>query len=848
MGTGVARAAVVLVLVAVGAAIVLGGRPDVPGSKAPGVALAEGDLAARRGALVDRVVFTKEADLGKITALIKNGDLHVYGQGLTNTTVFRRLRASAATAYDLAYGSSVELTINPVGPRFADGSLNPFHVPAIRAALNRLIDRQYIATELYGGLAVPRLLPLSTAFVDYARLADKARALELRYRYDPSAAADAIEREMRALGAQRDNGRWSFEGEPVRIRFLIRTEDTRQQVGDYLANLLEDQGFVVERLYRTAEEASRIWIAGDPKAGDWHLYTGGWVSTVVNRDEADNLSYYYTPRGRPEPLWQVYEPAPELDAIAERLERRDYASWEERQALMVRGLELAMQDSVRVWLVDQLNVSPRAKAVQLATDLAGGVAGSRLWPYTLRFRGRLGGQVVFGMPNLLTEPWNPVAGSNWLFDQLIVRALADPAVLPDPYTGLYRPQRLAGAEVTVAEGVPVARTLDWLDLDTQSEIAVPADTWIDWDGDAGRFVTVGERYPEGLTARTRTRVRYERGFLERRWHDGSAVSLADLVLPWILTFDRADADSPLFDVSYVPTFEVFETHFRGWRIVSRAPLVVEIYSDQIYPDAESIVAARAPTLSPWHSLALGIRAERSGELAFSSDKADRKEVDWMSLVAGPSLPILARHLGVARARGYLPYERLLARYLGDGEAPRRYQALADWYARYGHFSIGDGPFFLESVHPVEGSVVLRRFADFPDPADKWLRFAEPEIPELALDGPLVVAVGEGLELGLGITFGGEPYPAEDIEEAEYLLFDGAGELALKGRPSRTTPGRWRIRLSPDEVAQLGVGANSLEVAVTSKRVALPAFVSHVFATVPPEAAMAASAAAAGASP
>jgi peptide/nickel transport system permease protein len=50
------------------------------------------------------------------------------------------------------------------------------------------------------------------------------------------------------------------------------------------------------------------------------------------------------------------------------------------------------------------------------------------------------------------------------------------------------------------------------------------------------------------------------------------------------------------------------------------------------------------------------------------------------------------------------------------------------------------------------------------------------------------------------------------------------------------PNRWTTGLAhpadPDELADLGVGANSLEVAVTSSRVALPSFASHAFATVP----------------
>lgn len=799
-------------------------------SQAAGV---DGDAGDRRGALVDQVVFTQESDMGKVSGLIEGGAHQVFAQGITSASVFHRIRDSQKVVSDLSYGSSVELSLNPSGPEFDDGSLNPFHVPAMREAMNRLVNRRYIAEELYGGLAVPRYLPINTAFPDYARLADVARALELKYQHDPRAAADVISETMRDLGAVKQDDLWHYDGRPVRLIVLIRTEDERRRVGDYVANLLEDQGFRVERRYRTAEEASRIWIAAPPSAGQWHIYTGGWISTSINRDVAADLAYYYTPRGRAEALWQAYEPDPEFDALADRLQRRDYRSWAERQALMARGLELAMEDSARVWLVDQLNAWPRAENVELAADLAGGTAGSALWPYTLRYRDKVGGNMVLAAPSLLTEPWNPVSGSGWIFDRMILNAIEDSAVMPDPFTGLFWPQRLAGAEVTVEEGVPVNRTLDWLTLETEAEIVVPGDVWIDWDAAQGRFITVEDaRGDEPLTARSRIRIRYEDGYLDRYWHDGSQVSMADVLLPWILSYERADEDSELFDPAHVPTFEVHRQHFRGWRIVSESPLVIDVYSDQIYPDAENMVGARVPAVQPWHMLALGIRAERAGDLAFSSNKADRLRVDWLNLVGGPSLRTLDRHLERARDEGFLPFAEVLGPALRDDEIEERYRAIGDWYRDRGHFLVGDGPFYLHSVHAVERSLVLRRFADFPDASDKWLRFTRAEIPELSLDGPLVVERGEGAEFLLRITFEGETYAAEDIEAVRYLLFDGSSELVLRGDAEQNEDGDWYVALSPGQVEMLGTGANSLEFAVTTHRVALPNFATHAFATVP----------------
>lgn len=809
------------------------GRPD-PSQIAGGadVIIEDAVVGDRRGALVDEIVFTEETDINKIAELIEGGSHQVFALGITNATTFRRIRDSRRTDHSISYGSSGEITINPVGPHFNDGRINPFHVPEVREAMNWLVNRRHVAEELYGGLAVPRYLPLSTAFPDYARLADVARALELQYQFDPERARTVITREMEKLGATLERNRWVHDGSPVRLTVLIRTEDERRRVGDYMANILEDIGFQVERLYRSAEEASRIWILGDPADGRWHLYTGSWVSTLIVRDQADQFTAFYTPRGRPEPLWQAYQPAPELDDLADRLQRRDYTTWEERQEMMTRAMELAMKDSVRIWLVDQINVWPRSREVSLAGDLAGGISGSALWPYTIRYRDRVGGRIIFGTPSLLTEPWNPVAGSNWLFDTMIQRSLDDMPLIPDPFTGLFWPQRIDSAVVTVEEGVPVIQTHDWLRVEEAEEIVVPEEAWIDWNAEEQRFVTVGERHPDGLTSRTRTTIRYDDDYFQRTWHDGSQVSIADLLVGWILSRERAKEESRLYDAAHLLAFEAYQRHYRGWRILSKDPLEIEVYSDQIFPDAEVMVYYRSLAASPWHTLGLGIRAEHTGELAFSSNKADRMRVDWIGFVTGPSIPILERHLRAAKADRFVPFANVLQEYLAEDEVNARYEALTQWYGARRHFWIGSGPFYLHSAHPVERSVVIRRFEDYPDRSDKWLRFSRPEIPALDLDGPMVVELGEEAQFELHITFDAQPYDSTEIDMARYMVFDGRGEMRRKGDIEVDDDGVWRITLSAAELLELGSGANSLEVAVSSQRVAMPIFATHVFATVP----------------
>ncbi len=792
--------------------------------------------AARAGIWLDDVVFREESDPAKAIDMMEANEIQVLAVGVNDPELYRKIQSSRVMQREISYGSSAELSFNPVGPTFpGSGELNPFSVPAIREAMNWAIDRDHIVEEIYRGLAVAKYLPLSSAFPDYARLADVARELELQYAHNSDKGKEVIGREMKKLGASFINGKWNYKGKPVRLIFLIRTDDhQRRDIGDYIAKLLEDLGFVVERQYKTATEASPIWVQGDPAAGRWHLYTGGWVTLAIDRDQADNFDFYYTARGRPDPLWQAYEPEPKFDKLSERLRNRDYATVEERKALMAEALRLALKNSVRAWLADSISVWPRRKEVSITADLAGGISGSYLWPYTVRINERNGGRVNFASPSMLTEPWNPIAGSNWIFDNIIIRATQDSATLPDPFTGLFWPQRVKFAEVYVQKGLPVAKTHDWLSLSFVPSIEVPKDAWIDWDPVAQRFITAGEKHPKGLKARTKTIVHYSDNLFDTKWHDDTKMTLADVVFSFIVGFDRAKSKSPIFDETAVPAFETYLRQFRGARIVEKNPLVVEMYSDQLLPDAELIASSRAGefyTNVPWHEVALGMMAETDKQLAFSSAKADRLRVEWMSYIAGPSLAVLDQKLAAALKEGFIPYRKILSEYISRQEAKERYEKLRAWRKTRGHFWVGNGPFYLHSVYPVEKIVVIKRSDLFPDPADKWVRFSEPRIAVVEVSGPRMVKIGSPVEFQVQVTFQGKPYAAKDIEFVRFLLFDFHGTLVDLANAEEVQGGVWRVTLTGKQTARLTAGSNRLEVAVTPRVVAVPSFKTFWFVSV-----------------
>ncbi|MEW5826896.1 MAG: ABC transporter substrate-binding protein [Candidatus Bipolaricaulota bacterium] len=706
-----------------------------------GILAVGASVAAHNGAWLDQVTFTEEPSTGAAILKLEAGDIDLYAFSIGDRALFGQVQASANLDYVMSYGSFNDLTFNPAGPVFNDGRLNPFAVPAFREAVHWLIDREYIANEIMGGMAVPKYSYLNSAFADAVRYREVMDEIADYYANDPDKAEAAMTTVMTDLGATLVGGKWQYNGQNVEIIAVIRTEDERRLIGDYVCGLLEEVGFTTQRLYRISREASPIWISSDPTDGQWHFYTGGWVTTAISRDQGTGFNQFHTNRILPWPLFQYLTEemadavSPGLWVTLDKLYNRDYATMDERADLFEEALWGCNQFANMIWLVDRTGFTPFRKGVQAAADLAGGVYGSQSWAQAIYFEGadgnpQVGGSLDMATSTLLVEPWNPVAGSNWTYDMLPIRGTGETGYVMDVNTGLIWPLHFDRAEITIQTGLPVGVSdgASWCTLKFQDVIQVPSDAWADWDAAAQKFITVAEKYPDGVTAKRKSVVYYPSSLYDTPLHDGSKISIADFVLGIIMSFDQAKPESKIYDEAQVGAFESFMSAFRGVKIVSRDPLIIETYSDLVTLDAENGVSDWFPYYSQgpgfWHTVTLGILAEEKKLLAFSSDKAQALGVEWANYIAGPSLEILHDQLLDCLSTGYRPYEPTMADYLSLSEAVNRWTLLDNWYADMGHFWVASGKFYLEQAFPTEKVIVLKRFADYPYPADQWQRLID----------------------------------------------------------------------------------------------------------------------------
>ncbi|MCJ7696354.1 MAG: ABC transporter substrate-binding protein [Anaerolineaceae bacterium] len=679
--------------------------------------------ASPMGAWVDHLLFSVVDPADAVVAIEKD-EIDVYASGLWED--YETDKVDPLIEVETSNSLYYDLSFNPSGPVFSGTlTLNPFSVPAIREAMNLLIDRNYIIQNITGPIARAKYLPISIGFPDFTRYNSKVSLIESQYAYDYVSAETTITIEMEALGAiyNMSEELWYYNGKPVEIIFIIRNDGDglRIGIGDYIADQLESLGFVVDRQFKTSSQAVPIWLMGYPADGEWHLYTGGWTNSIMDRDEGELFKEFYSPAGAYgfTPLWSAYTPVPEFDTLMDALAANTFADMGARDIAFERAMELAMEDSVRMWIAERRVYFPRSPLTTAAYDYAEGMA--RLFPYTTQFLSGSGGDMRVGQDGLFANAWNPVASQVWV-DRVPMQATADDALLPNPTNGLMMLQRIAGATVTAQTGLPVYNTMGWVSLSFSPVIDVPANAWADWNAISQEFILAGDMYPGGTTALIKSVVVYPTDlFTTVKWHDGSSLSVADFVYGMILSIDRTKFNSLLYD----STAPGWPADLVAIRIINDAPLTIETYTNAFNLDAELNVYTWWPKgisgPQPWHVTSLAAVLEEKDVEAFSPDKASADGVPQINYLTDPTIIEMAALIG-SGPFSYVPYFPTMSLYVTPGEDATRWSNLQTWFAAKGHFWVGDGPFYLDAYSWGGQTLVLTRFDDFPDMAGKWDAF------------------------------------------------------------------------------------------------------------------------------
>jgi peptide/nickel transport system substrate-binding protein len=699
------------------------------------------------GAWCDEIIVSQEVSGAAAILKIQEGTVHLYGHGLTDQELFNTVADDPNLDYKQCLGGSRDFLYNCYGPEFADGRLNPFSSAKLREATQWLLDRDYAADEVLGGQGVPLYTQLAPGGAEATRYKELVDGVIEYYSYNPTKAFDVIAAEMANLGATLVDDKWHYNGEPVVLNQIIRTDlAPYPELGDYFADQLESVGkFTVERLYRASSE---VWttaiLLGDVTQGVWNIYGGGWGMPAVFRTEVHSWAQFNThvvmgwgpPWTHLEPLMALPEWSDMFQAIMD-LRNTAFNTMEEREDMVELVLTTVRQFANSIWSVAITEFYPYTTDIDLVLDKCGGV--SFQFPFTVHFVDDagdpvLGGSLSIELPSILVQPINPVEGSAMTYDIMLSRDLTgDPDVMPHPQTGLYMPHAFERADVTIKSGLPVGISDEsadyWCTLSFEDEITVPDSAWADWDAENQVWLTAAERalYEEDYTQTVNRKsvVYYPDDIFEKPLHDGSTLSLGDFMMSAIIAYDRGKEASAIFDETEKANVEQYLSQIKGWEITSTDPLTITTWSDVYGLDAEHSLTTWWPgygtyeEFAPWHTITVGVMAETDNQLCFTVGKAEELGVEWMDYTKGPSLPILKAQLDEAAAEEYIPYRPTLANYIQPLERQERWANLLNWYDEQGHFYVSSGAYYLEQVYPIQKIFVLKAFDDYPEPFDRY---------------------------------------------------------------------------------------------------------------------------------
>lgn len=750
------------------------------------------------GPAVDKLYF-KAFNVDRAPLDLEAGEMDLYYYNL-KIAAARKLRDHKDIQLFEAPANTISLLLNPA-PAPA-GQLNPFALPEVRRAMQRLVDREFVAREIYQGQAAPMYTVNSPTDFDYLTVFDIVQAQDLRF--DPEFAREEIANAMEAAGAELADDVWTYEGEPIRLKFIIRVEDERREIGDLVRAALEEAGFAVDANYQPFAPAIQTVYSTDPKQFGWHLYTEGWGRGAPNRYDFGGVNSYNAPWLGNMPGWQMtgfwqYENQ-ELDELGKKLFRGAFKDKAERDAMYREMTEMGLDESVRIWVATVNSAYAVEKNVTgITQDLAAGPRG--LWTLRTAYKPD-STELTVGHLWVWTErsTWNPVGGIGDVYSSDIYRQLSDPALWNDPFTGIPQPFRVS---------------YDVESAGPDGKLEVPADAFL-WDAKAGKWQTVGA----GVEAISKVTYDYSK-FFQSNFHHGQPIAMADLLYSLYQGFDMSyNPDKAKIETVMAVTARPTLETFRGFRVLDENRL--EVYVDFWHFDENYIAAYATPSSvgTPWELLyTLDELVFTQRRAAYSDTAAARYNVPWISLVLDRDARLARKAMLDLRRKKAFPAAVFTlpgsTKSLVDAKlADARYGATLDWFTQYGHLIISNGPFFLARYDPPAQFAELDAFRD-------------PTYPFTAADlykgTPQLIQFGkidaESIVLG-------EAYAATFTLQGpgtlalRYLFVDAATDkIIAQGDATAVGTNQFSVNLSEDETLDLDFGLYRLVLVATSDQLA-----------------------------
>lgn len=763
-----------------------------------------------KGAYTDNIRFIQYLDGNTALQEIKNGNLDTYYFRIPLEKVSSISNDTSLKIYEKNAGSFGFL-LNPA-PSNGSNVLNPFQFKEIRFAMNYLINREFVVDEILNGYGSVQIDPFGISSPEYEALIPILESYN--FKYNPNLAKESIDKVLSANGAIKLEGKWTYKGAPILIKFMIRSDDLpRKLIGEILANQLDSIGFTVQRNYGDLNKANLIVYGTDPQELSWQIYTEGFggTSAFVRYNPviaAQMYSPYFSKMpGWANPSFWNYQNST-LDKITQSIEYSNFTTREQRNELLRQAVSSGIQESVRIFAAQNIDPYVASSSIKgLINDFGAGISTSKS---LINARSDKNATTInIGVKQIYQGAWNTVGGCNDIYCTNIYSLVTDPSASRNPYTGEVIPLRTQWTNITT--------------MGPEKRIAVDSDA-LKWNPRNQIWEKIGDNT-------SKSKVTYN--LIYSNWHNGQPMGKADLIYPLYFLYEwssKTNSTDVTFDPEYAARAIIALQYLRGTKFLDDNNAIS--FVDYWHFDSKEIADfATLWATSPWEVNAAIERLVKNGNFAYTRSEATVKNIEWVSLIIPSHAQAIKLELEKMKSERFVPAALKDSATVED--AIKRYDASIKWIAEHNHAIIGNGPYEIKNYNPTGKVITLTAFRDSTYPFAKgyWSNFETPKLAKFEkVQQPKVATIGLPLTITGNITIGGN---YDSNASLTYFISDKSNRLVIQGEGEWIdNKGNFMITINGNATKGMSIGPNSFELFVKSNYALRPDIHSGVIITIP----------------
>jgi len=670
---------------------------------------------------------------------------------------------------------------------------NPFAIREIRFAMNFLINRKYIVDEILGGAGGPLFTiatPGQPGTYKYNLVAnkmgftpegDEQRAIE-DITKALEEAADLPELKGRLI---KQGEWWTFNGEPVTVKFLIRVDDPqgRMRLGEYVSSQIEKAGIKVERLLWDRVKCIETAYYSDPADYQWNMYTEGWGAGATRAFWEHIVAQMHAPwygymAGTPDDKWQYKND--EIDRLTQKAYTGNFLTEDEYWDTILKALELALLDACRIQIAYQIDYYATHKDSFNKRMCYGLGDGLNEWSLiTADTKNKELRVTEFSAKGaLFMSAWDPIGteGFDDLYSLTIAQPLSERGMFESPVSAINTPLRAVPIDVVTQ-----------VHRDESGEVVgdIPVSpAAIKYDSTKKEWYKVGP----GKTAMSTGTYNY----LYSNFHHGRPMTVANLlyadafVTEWI---NKDGEDDRYYDSSY-EEFHRPDVDISQGMLINWDGSITTFFNYNFPPSKERVAAQGAPSayvsgryiILPWEIFeALAELVASGSESGIVYSFTPGEGVEQVDLIRPSCVKDIRAKLVELNGKNHVPAS--LKDFVSVEEAKAGYEAAIKWIDEKGHAFIGNGAFYLEKYDPTTNYVELTAFRDptYPFTPDYWpkvfatttLRIDSVEIPSFYIRASEEGGISVKVQVSEVLYPDGTAKPAESGEVTVLLVTDEA---------------------------------------------------------------------------